>query len=62
VSDSNGAARETIVPPPAILPFAPTTYVLGMRCAHGHTHGRPHVGGRGVMGGVVLYITHALSP
>ena len=40
MSDKNGAARETTVPPPALLPCATTTDVLGTRCAHGHTHGR----------------------
>src|SRR5712692_9092342 len=40
VSDKNGAARETTVSPPALLPCATTTDVLGTRCAHGHTHGR----------------------
>jgi len=51
VYGNNGAARETTVQQPAILPCATTTYVLGMRCASGHTQGRLHVGGQGVRGG-----------
>jgi len=39
VSNKNGEARETTVLPPAMLPCATTTYVLGTRCAHGHTYG-----------------------
>src|SRR5216684_6023757 len=40
MSDANAAARETTGPPPAMPPFDTTTYVLGTRCAYGHTHGR----------------------
>lgn len=40
MSDINTVARGTTVPPPAILRCATTTYVLGRRCAPGHTHGR----------------------
>ena len=51
VYDKNGEDRETTVPPPAMLPCATITDVLGTRCAHGPTHGRLHVGGQGVRGG-----------
>jgi hypothetical protein len=37
MSDMNEATRETTVPPPAMPPCATTTYVLGTRCAPGHT-------------------------
>src|SRR6266851_4412934 len=51
VSDKNGVARETTVPPPALLPCATTTDVLGTRCAHGHTHGRTGQGLRNTYSG-----------